>query len=726
MIIFTAEFLLKAIAYGMYTTDNIELQLQTPPKLKALTLGDIGPPPLLHDSWAYIDMTVLLVSYISYFLAHVLAQIGADGALKIIRLLRAIRPLRIVNRSPGMRVVILALQKSGPGVANVLLLIFFTFLIFAIVATDICGGYFFACTDGTRVGYTDCMRVHKNANGVVAPRVWRNPHIHAEGAAGLAPSFDNVGRGFLLLFELATLDDWEGTLFQMMDVRDTRNLQPVLDTRMYSGMFLVLFVFCGALFMMQLFISVVIDAYCDTDGSSWLTEQQQLFCDLMQLVSMLHPIPKPEQPEPEDMGGVRRVCYNLFIDPYPQRLPSLEWYKVDHKRPNTAWPAQLSDSQVLYSHLAEELNNTVSSLKKQALEEQIGTASKRLEKAKRDRDLMAACAQDKLESVQQQNTAQGRSGVRSASLGKRAVYFIGFHFDAFITGCIFVSVVLMMMTWRTQPQFWTDLLPLLNLPLVGIFMTEMLIKNTGLGPSTYWTNPMDAFDGVVTLMAFFDAVGALGNGSNTALVFRIGRVFRLLKKFPQLKAMVVTLVTSIPAISNVFGVLFMIFFIYAVIGVNLFGETRLGVSMSQDANMRDWQSAMSTLWRCMTGNWRSIMYEQSTQPPSCTNIVDEKGAVTHSDCGSPAAAVIFHVTFQIATMFAVLTYILISLHPYLHISLHPYIRISITLPRCSIWSLPSSSTPSPGSISSSPVLLPALSIYRSLSATCFPRISRMP
>jgi hypothetical protein len=205
MIIFTAEFLLKAIAYGMYTTDNIELQLQTPPKLKALTLGDIGPPPLLHDSWAYIDMTVLLVSYISYFLAHVLAQIGADGALKIIRLLRAIRPLRIVNRSPGMRVVIIALQKSGPGVANVLLLIFFTFLIFAIVATDICGGYFFACTDGTRVGYTDCMRVHKNANGVVAPRVWRNPHIHAEGAAGLAPSFDNVGRGFLLLFEVATL-----------------------------------------------------------------------------------------------------------------------------------------------------------------------------------------------------------------------------------------------------------------------------------------------------------------------------------------------------------------------------------------------------------------------------------------------------------------------------------------------------------------------------------------
>ena len=366
IIIFTFEFFVKAAAYGLLSTDNIELMLQTPAKLKALTMGEMPPPPLLHDSWAYIDMTVLFVSYISYFGEALLQSSGAGGTLKIVRLLRAIRPLRIVNRVPGMRIVIVALQKSGPGVANVLVLIFFTFLIFAIIATDMTAGKFYACTDPKAKGYQDCMGIHVNEQGsIVSPRVWRNPHIGSEGAAGLDPTFDNVGRGFLLLFELATLDDWEGTLFQLMDIPDKVGSQPVKDGKMLMGLFLVVFVFCGALFMMQLFISVVIDAYCDTDGSSWLTEQQQLFCNLMELVQMLHPVPKPSPPED---APCRRVCYNLFVDPYPQKLPILEGYKLRKERPSSVWPQTLEEATANYANLVREKEDTVSGIKQQVID----------------------------------------------------------------------------------------------------------------------------------------------------------------------------------------------------------------------------------------------------------------------------------------------------------------------------------------------------------------------
>ena len=280
--------------------------------------------------------------------------------------------------------------------------------------------------------------------------------------------------------------------------------------------------------------------------------------------------------------------------------------------------------------------------------------SRRLEGAKRDRELIAICAQDKLESVQQQNTAHGRFAVKKASVLKTIEFYIGYYFDSFITACVFLSVVVMICTWRGEPQWWTSMLNAINIPLLSVFIIEVIIKHLGLGPYGYWSNPYHAFDGIITFMALLEAVGALGTHGDIALVFRIGRVFRLLKRFPQLSAMLWTLVSSVPAIANVFGVLFMIFFIFAVIGVNLFGDTRLGFSSSQDANMRDWQSAMATLFRCMTGNWRTIMYEQSTSPPKCTVIHDTDGGVVSSDCGSPMAAVLFHVSFQISTMFAVL------------------------------------------------------------------------
>jgi len=88
--------------------------------------------------------------------------------------------------------------------------------------------------------------------------------------------------------------------------------------------------------------------------------------------------------------------------------------------------------------------------------------------------------------------------------------------------------------------------------------------------------------------------------------------------------------------------------------VNLFGQTRFGGSFDENANFRTWGNAVWTLFRNMSGNWRSQLYEQSVSPPRCTRLQDDAGSVIVDDCGNPVSAILFHVSFQLLTMFAVL------------------------------------------------------------------------
>jgi hypothetical protein len=60
------------------------------------------PRAYLKDPWNKIDFAVILASVVNY--------LGGDAGA--IRLLRCLRPLRIINRNEGMRVIISAVVDS--------------------------------------------------------------------------------------------------------------------------------------------------------------------------------------------------------------------------------------------------------------------------------------------------------------------------------------------------------------------------------------------------------------------------------------------------------------------------------------------------------------------------------------------------------------------------------------------------------------------------------------
>ena len=140
MTVFTIEFTIKVCAVGFIWSDNIELMLANEHDLKKLMMGDYGPPPYMYDSWNYLDLVVLIVQYINFFFSP-------DGPFKVLRLLRAFRPLRMINRIAGLKLVVTALIDALPAFGNVIVLLVSIFLVFSILGMSLFMGKFSSCND---------------------------------------------------------------------------------------------------------------------------------------------------------------------------------------------------------------------------------------------------------------------------------------------------------------------------------------------------------------------------------------------------------------------------------------------------------------------------------------------------------------------------------------------------------------------------------------------------
>lgn len=68
------------------------------------------------------------------------------GALKSLRTLRGLRPLRLITRIPSMAIVIEALIRALPAIANVTLVLLTFWLVFAILGVQVFGGSLASCT----------------------------------------------------------------------------------------------------------------------------------------------------------------------------------------------------------------------------------------------------------------------------------------------------------------------------------------------------------------------------------------------------------------------------------------------------------------------------------------------------------------------------------------------------------------------------------------------------
>ena len=113
--IFLVEVIIKSIAFGFLFN---------------------GPDSYLRDGWNFIDFLIAIFSLAATF-------------IKVIRLIKVLRPLRMVSRYQGLQISIKALLRSIPNIFNVLLIATVFFIIFGIICINQFKGTFYDCRFST-------------------------------------------------------------------------------------------------------------------------------------------------------------------------------------------------------------------------------------------------------------------------------------------------------------------------------------------------------------------------------------------------------------------------------------------------------------------------------------------------------------------------------------------------------------------------------------------------
>lgn len=108
---------------------------------------------------------IVFTSILEIILSQVTTSVGAISALRV---LRALKPLRLLTRSAGMRLVFKSVTMSLMSMANVSIVCILFFLIFAILGVQLFEGRFYRCVcvsvymcvgGGGREGGVDCVQV---------------------------------------------------------------------------------------------------------------------------------------------------------------------------------------------------------------------------------------------------------------------------------------------------------------------------------------------------------------------------------------------------------------------------------------------------------------------------------------------------------------------------------------------------------------------------------------
>jgi hypothetical protein len=127
--------------------------------------------------------------------------------VKSFRVIRALRPLRMIRRLSGIRVVLTAIFCSLPQLVNVIILNLFFYTIFGIVGVQLFSGLFHQCEDPNNDYY---LMYGLNATECVAQGYeWHN------GADTW--DYDNMASALLDLFEIQSQEMWPDHMYRGID-----------------------------------------------------------------------------------------------------------------------------------------------------------------------------------------------------------------------------------------------------------------------------------------------------------------------------------------------------------------------------------------------------------------------------------------------------------------------------------------------------------------------------
>ncbi len=122
-------------------------------------------------------------------------------------MLRAFRPLRLISRYEGLRIVLRTIAKSIQPVLSTVAILFVAFSIYGILGVQLFMEKLRSCSDANVTSKSLCVGSFTDSLGRVKDREWSSPPLN----------FDNLANALVCLFILSTQDDWTNFMWQGID-----------------------------------------------------------------------------------------------------------------------------------------------------------------------------------------------------------------------------------------------------------------------------------------------------------------------------------------------------------------------------------------------------------------------------------------------------------------------------------------------------------------------------
>ena len=211
--------------------------------------GDGGNTPFLRSGSNCLDFFVVMVSFVCDLTLLVNSSAVGPGIL-FLRAFRALRPLRLLNRRRGMRMVVSALYLASGPILNVVAVAFVVMSMFAIAGVQIYQGKLQFCNDplfppDTPLSYcVGTFSLHPGSSliqrSIVTPRM----------------NFDSFPLAMLTLFIASTAEGWPDVMDKLASITSQGN-SPLRGASWWNAYFIVVYVAVARYFLLNLFTAVL-------------------------------------------------------------------------------------------------------------------------------------------------------------------------------------------------------------------------------------------------------------------------------------------------------------------------------------------------------------------------------------------------------------------------------------------------------------------------------------
>ncbi|XP_023310380.1 voltage-dependent T-type calcium channel subunit alpha-1H [Anoplophora glabripennis] len=222
-VVFATEMFVKVVATGMC----------------------YGPNAYFTSGWNIMDGSLVIISLVDiimFLINDTTSRIF--GILRVFRLLRSLRPLRVINRAPGLKLVVQTLLSSLRPIGNIVLICCTFFIIFGILGVQLFKGTFYYCTGENLTGIAtkqDCLyRGYE----------WKNQKYN----------FDDLVQALMSLFVLSSRDGWVNIMYTGLDAVGV-DKQPVVNYSEWRLLYFISFILLVGFFVLNMFVGVVVENF---------------------------------------------------------------------------------------------------------------------------------------------------------------------------------------------------------------------------------------------------------------------------------------------------------------------------------------------------------------------------------------------------------------------------------------------------------------------------------